>query len=124
MTASLRQGDEERMKKNVENLVDKLKKVAGEEKEEVAGEEDQKPREEAVTEKQQNEENLKKKEEADEEKQEKADEKLKSLENSKHHSRGRLRFSLKDVNQECRSRLWQQPKGRLLMHMSVAYVLM
>ncbi|MFS7910312.1 hypothetical protein Hanom_Chr02g00104751 [Helianthus anomalus] len=32
MTASLRQRDEERMKKNVENLVDELKKVADEEK--------------------------------------------------------------------------------------------
>ncbi|KAJ0463989.1 hypothetical protein HanHA300_Chr14g0521931 [Helianthus annuus] len=32
MTASLRQGDEERMKKNVESLVDDLKKVAEEEK--------------------------------------------------------------------------------------------
>ncbi|MFS8024027.1 hypothetical protein Hanom_Chr16g01458431 [Helianthus anomalus] len=54
MTASLRQRDEERMKKNVENLVDELKKVAEEEKvevekEEAAGEEEHKPIEEVVT---------------------------------------------------------------------------
>ncbi|XP_021991282.1 myb-like protein X [Helianthus annuus] len=78
MTTSLRQRDEERMKKNVENLVDELKKVVEEEKEEVeaGGEEDQKPAEEAVTKKQQDKKNLKKKEEVNEEKQEEADEKL------------------------------------------------
>ncbi|MFS8016373.1 hypothetical protein Hanom_Chr15g01367861 [Helianthus anomalus] len=64
MTASLRQRDEERMKKNVESLVDDLKKVAEEEK--VGGEkEEETVGEEAVTEKQQNEDDLKKKEEAD-----------------------------------------------------------
>ncbi|MFS8019145.1 hypothetical protein Hanom_Chr15g01400411 [Helianthus anomalus] len=55
MTASLRQRDEERMKKNVESLVDELKKVAEEEKDK-----------EAVTEKQQNEEDQKNKEEVNE----------------------------------------------------------
>ncbi|XP_035834149.1 centlein-like [Helianthus annuus] len=58
MTASLRRRDEEKMKKNVESLVDEMKKVAEEKK--VEGE-----KEEAVTEKQQNEDDLKKKEEAD-----------------------------------------------------------
>ncbi|MFS7929629.1 hypothetical protein Hanom_Chr04g00334821 [Helianthus anomalus] len=64
MTASLRQIDEERMKKNVENLVDELKKVVEEEKEEIeeeeeeeeeeaAGEEGQKAADEVVAEKQQ-----------------------------------------------------------------------
>ncbi|MFS7906329.1 hypothetical protein Hanom_Chr01g00057991 [Helianthus anomalus] len=51
MTASLRQRDEERMKKNVENLVDELKKVVEEEK--VEGEkEEEAVGEEVVTEKQ------------------------------------------------------------------------
>ncbi|MFS7903173.1 hypothetical protein Hanom_Chr01g00020871 [Helianthus anomalus] len=40
MTASLRQRDEERMKKNVENLVDELKKVADEKKVEDVKEEE------------------------------------------------------------------------------------
>ncbi|XP_022003188.1 101 kDa malaria antigen-like [Helianthus annuus] len=68
MTASLRQRDEERMKKNGDDLVDELKKVAEEEKvevekeeEEAVGKEELKPAEEAVTEEQQNEEDLKKK---------------------------------------------------------------
>ncbi|MFS7968785.1 hypothetical protein Hanom_Chr09g00801581 [Helianthus anomalus] len=39
MTTSLKQRDEERMKTNVENLVDELKKVEEEEKEEVKAEE-------------------------------------------------------------------------------------
>ncbi|KAJ0765922.1 hypothetical protein HanPI659440_Chr08g0309351 [Helianthus annuus] len=89
MTASLRQRDEERMKKNVENLVDELKKAAEEvsdeqqneevKEEEAAGEEGQKPVEEGVTEKQQDDEGLKKKEESGEENQEKVDEKLEKL---------------------------------------------
>ncbi|MFS8019961.1 hypothetical protein Hanom_Chr15g01409991 [Helianthus anomalus] len=64
MTASLRQRDEERMKKNVESLVDELKKVANEKK--VEGEKEEAVGEEAVTEEQLNEDDLKKKEEADE----------------------------------------------------------
>ncbi|XP_022007463.1 uncharacterized protein LOC110906666 [Helianthus annuus] len=64
MTASLRQRDEERMKKNVDDLVDELKKVAEEEKAEGEKEEEA-VGEEVVTEKQQNEDDLKKKEEAD-----------------------------------------------------------
>ncbi|MFS7913259.1 hypothetical protein Hanom_Chr02g00139741 [Helianthus anomalus] len=79
MTASLRQ--KERMKKNVENLVNELRKVAEEKdkevkEEEVAGEEEHKPTKEAIIEIQQNEENWKKKEEVDEEKQEEANKKL------------------------------------------------
>ncbi|KAJ0616403.1 hypothetical protein HanRHA438_Chr02g0088641 [Helianthus annuus] len=62
MTVSLRQRDEERMKKNVESLVDDLKKVVEEEKEK----EEEAVGEEAVTKEQQNEEDLKNKEEADE----------------------------------------------------------
>ncbi|MFS7947445.1 hypothetical protein Hanom_Chr06g00548361 [Helianthus anomalus] len=72
MTTSLRQRDEERIKRNVENLVDELKKVAVEKKveeedvkEEEGEKEEQKPEEEAVNEKQQNEDDLKKKEEAE-----------------------------------------------------------
>ncbi|KAJ0623260.1 hypothetical protein HanIR_Chr01g0029861 [Helianthus annuus] len=61
MIASLRQRDEERMKKNVEDLVDELKKVVEEEK--VEGEKEEAVGEEAVTEKQQNEDDQKKKEE-------------------------------------------------------------
>ncbi|MFS7979170.1 hypothetical protein Hanom_Chr10g00924281 [Helianthus anomalus] len=57
MTTSLKRRDEERMKKNVDELVDDLKKVAEEEK--MEGEK----AEVAVTEEQQNEDDLKKKEE-------------------------------------------------------------
>ncbi|MFS8019954.1 hypothetical protein Hanom_Chr15g01409921 [Helianthus anomalus] len=65
MKSSLKQRDEERMKKNVESLVDELKKVANEKK--VEGEkEEEAVGEDAVTEEQQNEDDLKKKEEADE----------------------------------------------------------
>ncbi|KAJ0480098.1 hypothetical protein HanIR_Chr13g0627591 [Helianthus annuus] len=66
MTSSLRKRDEERMKKNVENLVDNLKKVVEEIKVEAVKWEDVKLEkvEEAVTEKQQDvEEEMKKKEE-------------------------------------------------------------
>ncbi|KAM0006868.1 hypothetical protein Hdeb2414_s0002g00061711 [Helianthus debilis subsp. tardiflorus] len=60
MLASLKKRDEERMKKNVDELVDDLKKVVEKEKKE-----DVKEEEEAVTEKQQNEDDLKKKGEDD-----------------------------------------------------------
>ncbi|KAJ0805257.1 hypothetical protein HanPI659440_Chr02g0047771 [Helianthus annuus] len=65
MTASLRQRDEERMKKNVESLVDELKQIAEEKKVEGKKEEEA-VGEEAVTEEQQNKEDLKNKVEADE----------------------------------------------------------
>ncbi|MFS7961977.1 hypothetical protein Hanom_Chr08g00721251 [Helianthus anomalus] len=70
MTTSLKKRDEERMKKNVDELVDDFKKGAEKEKmedvkEEEASKEEQKPAKEAVTEKQQNGEDLKMKEEAD-----------------------------------------------------------
>ncbi|MFS8023549.1 hypothetical protein Hanom_Chr16g01452751 [Helianthus anomalus] len=60
MTASLKKRDEERMKKNVDELVDDLKKAAEEEKVENV------KTEEVVTEEQQNEDDMKNKEEVDE----------------------------------------------------------
>ncbi|MFS7969956.1 hypothetical protein Hanom_Chr09g00815341 [Helianthus anomalus] len=65
ITTSLRQRDEERMKKNVENLVDDLKKFVEEQKSEGKKEEEA-VGEEAFTGKHPNEEDLKNKEEADE----------------------------------------------------------
>ncbi|XP_035845928.1 uncharacterized protein PF11_0207-like [Helianthus annuus] len=71
MTSSLRKRDEERMKKNVENLVDDLKKVAKEKKVDEKEKVKEEVVKEAVTEEQQvGEEVMKKKEEVEEVKME------------------------------------------------------
>ncbi|XP_022030781.1 acidic leucine-rich nuclear phosphoprotein 32 family member B-like [Helianthus annuus] len=89
MTLSLKKRDEERMKKNVEKMVDELKKTAGKDdsedeqkneevkEKEATGEESQKTTEEDVAEKHQDDESSRKKEEeTGGENQEKVDEKL------------------------------------------------